>query len=113
MTMHDPHDDTLEAAGVVLFDGCPRCDEHAESPLRGLDRDHIAVLWQQMVAVEQAPLFSGPSYRSVNEARACRTLYGIAVVLEANTDVDPWRWPLRSKQPPAPEAEAPVRWAGA
>lgn len=38
MASHGPHPDSHTHG---LADGCPRCQEHAEHPERGLDRDNI------------------------------------------------------------------------
>jgi len=86
MTSHTAHPDTLEAG---LADGCPRCAEHAESPLTGLDRPHIEDLWKRMLACEYDPF--GPHdyrYRTETEAKACHRLYDHAEFLRS-VGVDP------------------------
>jgi len=81
MTSHTAHPDTLEAG---LADGCPRCAEHAESPLTGLDRPHIEDLWKRMLACEYDPF--GPHdyrYRTETETKACHRLYDYAQFLRS------------------------------
>lgn len=83
MSSHIAHAPTLE---VGLVDGCPRCEEHADAPLRGLDKEHLAAFWRQMLAVEwDDPL---ARYRSENEARACTILYEHAIFLRS-LGIDP------------------------
>lgn len=82
MTIHTPHESTLE---VGLVDGCPRCGEHAADPLASLDSEHITDLWQRMLAVE---FDDDGRYRTENEATACRVLYRHALFLQ-KTGTDP------------------------
>jgi hypothetical protein len=42
MTVHNPHSDSKP--GTILHDGCPRCQEHANEPFAGLDKDNLAAL---------------------------------------------------------------------
>lgn len=85
--IYDDPDDAL------LFDGCPRCAQHAIS-LVGLDADRAGRLWRRMVEVERDP--SGvAAYRTAAEAAACRTLYSLALLLDrTHPNLDVWRWPL-------------------
>lgn len=75
----------------ILFDRCDRCEEQAEHPLQTLDLDHVAKLWDRMVAVE----FYDEAYRSTAEARAGRKLYEVALFLERYTHIDPRRYDIR------------------
>ena len=59
MTTHTFHPDTHEYG---LADGCPRCDEHAERPLDGLDQENLANLIDRVQRHEEP--------RSANEYRA-------------------------------------------
>lgn len=63
MTVHDPHDSTLQ---VGLVDGCDRCAEHAEHPFDSLDDKHIVQL-ATMVMARTYP-------RTNNEAKALRII---------------------------------------
>ena len=40
MTVHDLHN----GRGTILFDGCPRCEEHASHPFDSLDESHLGKL---------------------------------------------------------------------
>ena len=59
MSTHTIHPDTHEHG---LADGCPRCAEHAERPLDGLDQKNIASLIARVRGHEEP--------RSANEYRA-------------------------------------------
>lgn len=85
MTSHISHPATLE---VGLVDGCPRCEQHAEHPLAGLDAAHLASFWAQMLAVEFSPAFTGPHYRSEAEAACCHQLLEYARFLQ-RIGIDP------------------------
>ena len=77
---------------VVLYDGCPRCTEHAHEPL-GLDPDRIGALWTRMVEVERDP-DCREGYRTATEADACRWLYRVALLIErTHPTLNPWTWP--------------------
>ena len=85
----------LSGQDPILYDDCPRCEEHAADPLVGLDDDFTRALYLKMVAVEHR---DEGRYRSSAEARACRTFYLFAVWLERHkkllkagfTPLDPW-----------------------
>lgn len=96
MGVHLYHPDTLEHG---LDDGCPECSRKAHDPIALLDSQHIADLWNRMVAVEQpsrrhclpAPYDSvAGGYRSDAEAAAARHLYRVALFLERHTSIEPW-----------------------
>lgn len=70
MSTHTPHAPPLE---VGLVDGCPRCREHALDPLSGLDKEHLAAFWKQMILVEMDDEHA--YYRSENERRLGDRLY--------------------------------------
>lgn len=57
MTTHSPHPDSHTHG---LADGCPRCQEHAEHPERGLARDNIR------------RLLRGETYTKLDERAAAR-----------------------------------------
>ena len=81
---------SLLVSGVepILFDGCEECEERSRAILRApLDQNYMAALWQKMVRVEHANV---GRYRSDAEARACHTLYEVAVFLEKGGKVNPW-----------------------
>jgi hypothetical protein len=72
----------------ILYDDCPRCEEHANGILNlSLDRETTGLLWRRMVQVEHEDM---GRYRSEAEATACHTLYGIAVWMERYTRINPW-----------------------
>lgn len=71
MTIHSIHHDIHEHG---LADGCPRCCEHAERPLQGLDRRMLARL------VSRARRQEPP--RSRNEAIAISQIEDALVVYE-------------------------------
>lgn len=71
----------------VLADGCARCDEHAENPLLTLDAPKTAELWDKMIAVEYG---SDGAYETVNEKKAGRVLYHVALWLERRLGLRPW-----------------------
>lgn len=99
MASHGVHDSPARLrnqAEPILYDGCDRCAEHADDPLVALDPEFTEALWNRMVEVER----NDGAYSSGAEARACKTLYRIAVWLERHSGIDPWRWPL------APRANA-------
>lgn len=78
---------------AVLFDDCDRCAQQAVN-LTHLDPDRLGRLWARMVEVERDPTFQA-GYRTATEAAACRTLYGLALILESSHPaLDVWRWPL-------------------
>lgn len=81
--MHRPHpvDGDRKA---IFYDDCPRCDQHAESPV-GWDastaRDVIALAF----AVEEVE----GHYRSANERKACWMIYAAFRAIEkAGADID-------------------------
>lgn len=78
---------------ALIYDGCDRCAEQAAN-LTHLDNDRLGALWTRMVAVERDP--SGiAGYATAAEAQACRTLYGIALLLDrTHPALDVWCWPL-------------------
>lgn len=59
MATHTFHPDTHVYG---LADGCPRCDEHAQNPMVGLDSANLAALRHRLAHALPA--------RSENEARA-------------------------------------------
>lgn len=59
MTVHIFHPDTHEHG---LFDGCPRCEEHAQDPLLSLDTRNLVLLAERVR--------NGESARSENERLA-------------------------------------------
>ena len=63
MTVHAIHDDVHE---VGLQDGCPRCEEHAESPFQSLDERMFADLLAR-VKTQEVP-------RSMAESRAMQII---------------------------------------
>lgn len=82
--------------GVVLYDGCPRCTEHAALPL-GLDPDRLGALWTRMVEVERDPECRA-GYRTATEADACRWLYRVALLIErTHPMLNPWTWPWHAR----------------
>ena len=88
------YDDPEDA---ILFDGCPRCEEHATYPLADLDAANTAALWAEMVRVERDPTMVA-GYRTHAEAKACRHLYRIAVWIERHVPtVNPWVWPWQGQ----------------
>lgn len=87
----------LDGPEPILYDDCPRCEEHAAYPMASLDDDFTRALYLKMVAVERE---HEGHYRSAAEARACHTFYGLAVWLERHKKLlrshgrveglDPW-----------------------
>jgi len=63
MATHSVHPDTHTHG---LADGCPRCDEHAEEPLQGLDNENLGVLIHRLA--------TGRLARSANEGKAMANL---------------------------------------
>ena len=63
MAIHSIHPDS-QIHG--LADGCPRCDEHAEEPLQGLDNESIGALVHRLA--------TGRLARSENERKAMANL---------------------------------------
>ena len=76
MSIHTIHPDTREHG---LADGCPRCDEHAERPLDGLDNRNIEVLVDR-IRQDLEP-------RSDNEATA---IYHLRKALETDERLLPF-----------------------
>lgn len=88
---HRFHPTDQDPSGAIMYDDCPRCAEQAANPLN-CDPDRIAALWQRMVTVEHTD--NGTDhYPTSNEAKACRYLYGVAVLIERVSRINPWTWP--------------------
>ena len=71
----------------ILYNNCDRCAEHAEHPLLSLDDNNLRDMWDQMVIAERKTGF----YRTENEAKAGRQLYGIACFMERMLGINPWQ----------------------
>ena len=65
---------TKHDTGLVLYDDCERCAEHAEHPFASLDNQNLAKLWRKMQRVE---LDGVGHYANANEGRACRHLHAV------------------------------------
>jgi len=63
MASHSLHPDSHTHG---LADDCPRCDEHAEEPLQGLDHENIGALAYRLA--------TGRLARSANEGKAMANL---------------------------------------
>lgn len=75
---------------ALLFDRCDRCAQQAANPL-ALDTSRIEELWRRMIDVERG---DGPDhYLTSVEAHACRYLYGVGVLIERLSRVNPWTVP--------------------
>lgn len=83
MTMHDIH----TGPDRILYDGCPRCAEHAEHPHLSLDDNNLRDMWDQMVEAERNVGY----YRNNAEKEASRHLYYIALFVERMLGIDPWQ----------------------
>lgn len=64
--------------GLVLYDDCDRCAEHANHPISSLDDHNLRLLWRKMLRVE---FMSIGHYANSNEGRACRHLYDIMMAI--------------------------------
>lgn len=92
---HHPH---IAEAG--LADGCPDCDRAANDPFSHLDMETIGAMWLYMIQVELSPAFSGPSYRSANDAKAGKRMYEFYVFIERVLPrVDARVWPPEVREP--------------
>ena len=87
ITTHRPHPTGRDPADAILYDGCPRCDQQSRDPLRTLDADKIARLWQRVKEVELGPPFTGPAYQTGAEADAGRKLFDLYLMCERNPSV--------------------------
>lgn len=99
MTMHRLHpiyDETTarqwglsepDPAGLILYDNCDRCAEHAEYPIVSLDDNHLRRMWDEMIEAEHNVGY----YRTQNEAEAGKHLYHIALFMERMLGIDPWQ----------------------
>ena len=76
MSTHTFHPDTHEFG---LADNCPRCEEHADHPLAGLDDHNLRVLLRRIE--EHLP------HRSVNEGIAMANLRDVLVQMERLDEV--------------------------
>ncbi|KKM83387.1 hypothetical protein LCGC14_1309830 [marine sediment metagenome] len=65
MTTHSIHGDIHEEG---LADGCPRCEEHGESPFTGLDDQMLSSL------VQRVEDWDSNFPRSMNESNAMRAV---------------------------------------
>jgi len=83
MATHSLHEETHTHG---LADDCDRCAEHAARP-HALDDEMLAALWMRMLDVEFGD--GTKSYRSENEAKAGKSLYDVALLLE-RFGVSPW-----------------------
>lgn len=106
MATHVYHEWPDGAERPVLYDGCPECAKRASEPWK-LDSDNFARAWQLMVNVEHPSTRNEGRtfYRTINEAKLCKMLYGMAVLMERHMDVDPWHWPVTITAVPAAIAE--------
>lgn len=69
---------TKHDTGLVLYDDCERCAEHAQHPMSSLDDGNLAKLWRKMLRVEFEQI---GHYANANEGQACRTLYELALAM--------------------------------
>jgi len=74
----------------VLFDGCERCEEHAELGGLDLDAETFARAWRLMIAVEKDDT---EAYRSAADGILCGHLYRMAVLMERHLGLNPWVYP--------------------
>lgn len=73
----------IDPEAVVLFDECDDCRHHAERPAAYLDDANLRALWREMIRVERPAQVRGlQTYRTLNEARACRVLHDVGLLLE-------------------------------
>lgn len=49
---YHPDEDAGDPPDAILYDGCPRCTEHAAHPAYSLDRDNLSALTAKVIAVE-------------------------------------------------------------
>lgn len=92
------HDDSFREGGLpLLIDGCGACAEHVEMGGIALDQGRFRVAWEQMVAIEYN---SQGGYRSKLDKELGSWLYRMALLMERNMGIDPWRWPPGSTGQP-------------
>lgn len=88
---HRYHPAPGDPPDAVLYDNCARCEQQAANPLN-CDEHRIIELWHRMVAVEHTD-DGADHYPTHAEAKACRYLYGVAVLIERLSRIDPWAYP--------------------
>ena len=88
---HGPHEEIQGKEGALLYDGCAECESRAEAGLEGclhLDLWSFAEAWNRMVDVEHE---EEGAYRSEAEAKLCRSLYHVALLIERHGTRNPWQ----------------------
>lgn len=86
MSTHSYH---KKENGVILFDKCPRCLEHAKCFGLALDHELYIKMWNKMLDVE----FNGKEYDSTVEQVLGKHMYKIALALERHTGINPKEMP--------------------
>lgn len=86
------HEGYRDGGLPLLIDGCEACAEHVEMGGLALDQERFRRAWETMVAVEHHDYMSG-GYLSKLDKELGTILYRMALLMERNMGIDPWRWP--------------------